>query len=57
VHKILKEKHDYTIITWKELHQYLMDELATQELLEIVFVKQQFIPISCWNSAALFSKT
>jgi hypothetical protein len=29
MHKILKEKHGYTIITGKELHKYLMDELAT----------------------------
>jgi len=52
VHKILKEKHDYTIITWKELHQYPMDELAAHELLKINFVRQQFIPRSCWNFVA-----
>jgi hypothetical protein len=28
MHKISEEKHDYTIITWKELHQYPMDELV-----------------------------
>jgi hypothetical protein len=29
MHKISKEKHNYTIITWKKLHQYHMDDLAT----------------------------
>jgi hypothetical protein len=28
MHKFFKEKHDYTIIIWKELHQYPMNKLA-----------------------------
>jgi hypothetical protein len=34
MHKILKEKHDYAIITWKGLHQYSIDELATHGVTE-----------------------
>jgi hypothetical protein len=28
MHKISKEKHEYTIITWKKAHQHPLDELA-----------------------------
>jgi hypothetical protein len=44
MHKISKVKHDYTIITWKELYQYPMNELVPMELLEIVFCQREIHP-------------
>jgi hypothetical protein len=43
MHKIFKEKHEYTIITWKKAHQHPMDELAA-EFVEIIFVIEKSIP-------------
>jgi hypothetical protein len=34
MHKSPKEQYNYTIVTWKEIHQYSMDDLVAHRGVE-----------------------
>jgi hypothetical protein len=44
MHKISKEKNYYTIITWKEFHQYPLDELTTHGVAENRLCRKEIHP-------------
>jgi hypothetical protein len=55
VHRILKEKHNYTIITWKGLHQYPMDDLAAHGVPRNRLCQRKIHPKKLLDFEALFS--
>jgi hypothetical protein len=44
MHKIPKEKDNFTIISWKELRQYRMDELAAHGIARNRLCRREIYP-------------